>query len=94
MSDTESGLRPKVPSTLSTDKVLQTVGGILLSIVSVTTAWSLKEIVAYGTRIAVLETKREADDKGTAELKGEITKQLAELSRQLERLNDKLERKP
>ena len=94
MSDTESGLRTKVPSTLSTDRVLQTIGGILLSIVSVTSAWTLKEIVGHGTRIAVLETKRDADDKGTAELKGEITKQLAELSRQLERLNDKLERKP
>ena len=94
MADVDSGLRAKVPSTLSTDKVLQTIGGILLTIVSVTSGWTLKEIISHGTRIAVLETKREADDAGTKELKGEITKKLDELSRQLERLNDKLERKP
>ena len=81
-------------STLSTDKVLQTIGGILLSIVSVTTGWTLKEVITHGTRLSVLETKREADDKGTAELKGEITKKLDELSRQLERLSDKLEKRP
>ena len=85
--------RHQEPSTLNTDKVLQTIGGILLTIVSVTTGWTLKEVITHGTRLSVLETKREADDKGTSELKTEITKKLDELSRQLERLSDKLEQK-
>lgn len=79
---------------LSTDKVLQTVGGILLAISLGISSWSLLQIIAISTRTSVLETKQDSTDRTATETKSEFGKKLDDISRQLERMNDKLDRKP
>lgn len=79
---------------LSTDKVLQTAGGILLAICFGISCWSLVQIIGIGNRTSILETQHISTEHTLSDTKSEFGKKLDDISRQLERMNDKLDRKP
>ncbi|MCW8128916.1 MAG: hypothetical protein KIS92_00900 [Planctomycetota bacterium] len=72
---------------ITVDRALQTFGGVLLVIVSGIAGWELLKIFDHEGRIIRMETKQEAADANSAEIK----KNLKELNDKLDAL---LQRKP
>ena len=65
-------------SVLSTDKVLQTIGGILLTVCMAITGWTLLQVLDLNGRMIRVETKQVADNTTMQEVRADV-KQILEL---------------
>ena len=65
-------------SVLSTDKVLQTVGGILLTVCMGITGWTLLQVLDLNGRMIRVETKQINDNATMQEVRTDV-KQILEL---------------
>lgn len=66
---------------ITVDRVLQTVGGILLLIVTGISSWALLKAIDLGERVIRLETQQTGTDATLKEMKGDIKEILAELKK-------------
>ncbi len=65
-------------SVLSTDKVLQTIGGILLTVCMAITGWTVLQVLDLTGRIIRVETKQISDNATMSEVRADV-KQILEL---------------
>jgi TolA-binding protein len=91
MADSKDSGERKAVGAFSADRLLQTVGGILLTVCLGLTTWTLKNVTELMTRISVLEARRDGDDKALQELKDGLKASLVKIEHQLEKLNDKID---
>jgi hypothetical protein len=84
----DSGMRKA--TVVTTDRVLQTVGGILLTICTLMSTWTLKTVSDHQTKIEVHEAKITNIEKAADEQKKDIGEKLNDIKRWIERVADKV----
>lgn len=90
MSADGSGERPKVRESITVDRALQTVGGLLLLVCLGITSWTMVKVVDHDGTIKVHDVQLRNLDNRCTEDKREMLDRLSEIKRWIEKVADKV----